>query len=391
MVSLEQIWKMQRAESPAAVLAIGTANPPNVIDQSTYPDYYFKVTNSEHLTGLKEKFTKICGNSGIKKRHMQLTEEMLKANPCICDQAAPSLDARQAMLVKEVPRLAQEAAVKAIAEWARPRSNITHLIFCTSSGGELPGADYQLTNLLGLNPAVKRVMLPHQGCFAGAAVLRIAKDFAENNKGARVLVVCCEMVAVAFRRPSKAYPDGLVGLALFADGAAAVIVGADPVPNMEKPIFELAWSGQTILPNSEGAVGGHLGEAGLTFHLQQRVPSLISTNIEKVLAEAFDQLGVSDWNSIFWIMHPGGPAVLNQVEERLKLKAEKLRASRRVLSEYGNMSSATVLFIMDEVRKRSMEDGAATTGEGLEWGVLLGFGPGLTVDTVVLHSLPITP
>ena len=77
-----------------------------------------------------------------------------------------------------------------------------------------------------------------------------------------------------------------------------------------------------------------------------------------------------------------------QVEAKLKLKEEKLQATRHVLGEYGNMSSACVLFILDEMRKRSIEEGKGTTGDGLEWGVLFGFGPGLTVETVVLHSVP---
>jgi chalcone synthase len=119
------------------------------------------------------------------------------------------------------------------------------------------------------------------------------------------------------------------------------------------------------------------------------VPGLISNNIEKCLVEAFTRLGIDDWNSLFWIAHPGGPAILDQVEHKLGLKEEKMRATREVLKEYGNMSSACVLFILDEMRRKSAEEGKATTGEGLDWGVLFGFGPGLTVETVVLHAPPI--
>jgi len=252
---------------------------------------------------------------------------------------------------------------------------------------DMPGADYQLTKLLGLRPSVKRLMMYQQGCFAGGTVLRLAKDLAENNKGARVLVVCSEITAVTFRGPSDAHLDSLVGQALFGDGAAAIIVGADPVPEVEKPLFELVSTAQTILPDSDGAIDGHLREVGLTFHLLKDVPGLISKNIEKSLVEAFQPLGISDWNSLFWIAHPGGPAILDQVESKLGLKSEKLRATRHVLSEFGNMSSACVLFILDDMRRKSAENGLKTTGEGLEWGVLFGFGPGLTVETVVLHSL----
>ncbi|KAJ6388140.1 hypothetical protein OIU77_026670 [Salix suchowensis] len=294
----------------------------------------------------------------IKKRYMHLTEEILKENPSLCEYMAPSLDARQDMVVVEVPKLGREAAAKAIKEWGQPKSKITHLVFCTTSGVDMPGADYQLTKLLGLRSSVKRYMMYQQ--------------------------------AVTFRGPSDNHLDSLVGQALFGDGAAAIIIGSDPVIGVEKPLFELVSAAQTILPDSEGAIDGHLREVGLTFHLLKDVPGLISKNIEKSLTEAFQPLGISDWNSLFWIAHPGGPAILDQVEAKLGLKPEKLRATRHVLSEYGNMSSACVLFILDEMRKKSVEDGFESTGEGLEWGVLFGFGPGLTVETVVLHSVATT-
>ncbi|KAI4338214.1 hypothetical protein L6164_016558 [Bauhinia variegata] len=339
MVSVEEIRKAQRAEGPATILAIGTATPPNCVYQSTYPEYYFRITNSERKTELKEKFNRICEKTMIKKRYMHLTEDHLKENPNMCAYMAPSLDARQDMVVVEVPKLGKEAATKAINEWGLPKSKITHLIFCTASGVDMPGADYQLAKLLRLLPSVNRYMIYQQGCYAGGTVLRLAKDLAENNKGANVLV-CAEITAFLFRGPSDTHLDNVVGQALFGDGAAAII----------------------------------------------DVSELISKNTEKALVEAFQPLGISDYNSIFWIAHPGGRAILDQIEQKLSLKPEKMRASRHVLSEYGNMASACVFFIMEEMRRKSKEDGFNTTGEGLEWGVLFGFGPGITVETIVLHS-----
>ncbi|XP_015959401.1 stilbene synthase 3 [Arachis duranensis] len=390
MVAVNDIRKVQqRAEGPATVLAIGTANPPNCIDQSTYADYYFRVTNSEHMTDLKKKFKRICERTMIKNRHMYLTEEILKENPNMCAYKAPSLDAREDMMIREVPRVGKEAATKAIKEWGQPMSKITHLIFCTTSGVALPGVDYELIVLLGLDPCVKRYMMYHQGCFAGGTVLRLAKDLAENNKDARVLIVCSENTAVTFRGPSETDMDSLVGQALFADGAAAIIIGSDPVPEVEKPIFELVSTDQKLVPGSHGAIGGLLREVGLTFYLNKSVPDIISQNINEALSKAFDPLGISDYNSIFWIAHPGGRAILDQVEQKVNLKPEKMKATRDVLSNYGNMSSACVFFIMDLMRKKSLERGLKTTGEGLDWGVLFGFGPGLTIETVVLRSVAI--
>eukprot|EP00252_Welwitschia_mirabilis_P026896 TRINITY_DN89_c0_g2_i1.p1 TRINITY_DN89_c0_g2~~TRINITY_DN89_c0_g2_i1.p1 ORF type:complete len:414 (+),score=-1.03 TRINITY_DN89_c0_g2_i1:352-1593(+) len=382
----------QRSDNPACVLAIGTANPPYVVEQKDYPDYYFKVCRAEHLTELKEKFRRICDKSKIGRRHFWLTEELLNKYPCLSSYDEPSLDARQEIMVPAVPALGQMAAEKAIAEWGQPMSKITHLIFCSTAGVEMPGSDYKLIRAMGLNPNVKRVMLYHQGCMAGGTVMRIAKDLAENNRGARVMIVCSEVTVITYRgpKPDGGHIDNLAGQALFGDGSAAVIVGADPIPGVERPWFQLLWTAETLLPDSHGSIEGHLYERGLTFHLMKKVPEVISSNVEKALQEAFSQFNVGDWNKLFWIAHPGGPAILDAVEATLGLDAKKLRATRHVLWEYGNMSSACVLFIMDEVRKYSVANGCSTTGEGLDFGVLFGFGPGLSVETVALKAIPLT-
>ncbi|KAI3794960.1 hypothetical protein L1987_37601 [Smallanthus sonchifolius] len=332
----------------------------------------------------------ISDKSMIKKRYMYLTEEILKQKPNLCAYMAPSLNDRQDIAVVEVPKLGEQAATQAIKQWGQPKSKITHLVFSTSCGVDMPAADYHLTKLLGLHPSVKRFVMYQHGCYAGGSVLRLAKDLAENNKGARVLVVCSEISSVvSFHGPDETNIDSLVGRALFGDGAAAIIVGSDPLLGVEKPLFEIASVSQTIVPDSEGALDGHLREAGLMFHISDKIPRLVSNNIENILVEVFQPFNIMDWNSIFWVVHPGGPAILDQVEEKLALEPDKLRATRRVLREYGNMWGASVLFILNEMRQCSGAYGLRTTGEGLEWGVLLGIGPGLTIETVVLRGVSI--
>ncbi|KAG2665867.1 hypothetical protein I3760_15G028800 [Carya illinoinensis] len=389
MASVEEMRKAPRARGLATILAIGTANPKNCIHQKDYPDFYFRVTGSEHMTELKDKFKRICDRTTIRKRYCHLTEEILKANSNMCKYKAPSLDARQNMLISEVPKLGTEAALKAIEEWGQPISKITHLVFCSSSSIDMPGADFQLTKLLGLNLSINRYLISHQACYAGGTGLRIAKDLAENNAGARVLVVCSDIMTVLFHAPCETHIDILIGQALFTDGAAAVIIGANPDTSIEHPLFELVSARQSIIPDSESGIRGTVREMGLTNYLSEKVPKSVGDYINNCLVETFSPIGLSDWNSLFYVVHPGGPAILNRIQEKLDLNEEKLRASRHVLSEYGNMTGPCVLLVLDEVRKKSAEEGNATTGEGLEWGVLLGLGPGLTVETLVLHSIPI--
>nr|AAZ32093.1 chalcone synthase [Oncidium hybrid cultivar] len=391
MPSLESIKNAPKTDGFASILAIGSANPENIIEQSTYPDFFFHLTNSEHLVDLKNKFQRICDKTAIRKRHFAWNEELLTANPCLRTFMDNSLNVRQEFVIREIPKLGAQAATKAIQEWGQSKSRITHLIFSTTSGMDLPGADYQLTQILGLNPNIERVMLYHQGCFAGGTTLRLTKSLAESRKGARVLVVCAETTsALTFRAPSEEHQDDLVVQALFGDGASALIVGADPDEAAdERASFIIVSTSQVLLSDSAGAIGGHLSEGGLIVTLHRDVPQIVSKNVGNCLKEAFTPLGISDWNSIFWVPHPGGPAILDQIEERVGLNPEKLIISRHMLAEYGNMLGVSVHFALDEMRKRSAKEGKATTGEGLDWGVLLGIGPGITVETVVLHSVRI--
>ncbi|BBN03342.1 chalcone synthase [Marchantia polymorpha subsp. ruderalis] len=381
-------YKHERATGPATVLAIGRATPPTAYPQSEYPDFFFNITNSNEKTALKAKFARICQNSGIKQRYFHCTEEILKANPAMCTYKDASLDVRQDIAIREVPRLAEKAAVRALEEWGRPRSEISHVVFATTSGVNMPGADLTLTRLLGLNPSVNRTMLYQQGCFGGATVLRVAKDLAENNKGARVLAVVSELTCVTFRAPSEEHLDNLVGSAIFGDGAAALIVGSDPAPKVEIPQFEIHWSGETILPESDGAIEGRLTEAGLMFHLLKDVPGLISRNTLPIFERAAAVAGSPGWNELFWCVHPGGRAILDEVEKALRLKPEKLQATREVLHDFGNMSGASVLFVLDQMRRLSSAATAATSGEGHDWGLVVAFGPGLTVEVSVLKAVP---
>ncbi|KAI5004300.1 chalcone synthase-like [Hordeum vulgare subsp. vulgare] len=385
-----RVHGQKKAMGTASILAIGTANPSNVLEQSTFPDFYFRVTNSDHKQHLKDKFRRICEKSTIKKRHLYINEALLAANPEMATYMAPSLDMRQAIISEKVPELGAAAATAALKEWGGRIEDITHLIVGSTSGGsDMPGADYHIMRLLGLSPSVRRVALYHQGCFVGAAALRLAKDLAENNGGARVLAVCVETNLMYFRGVDDAHMDNLVCQALFGDGASAIVVGADADPAAEKPLFDVVHATQHLIPETGSAIQGLIREVGLTFGLISEVPSLIAKNIEAGLQDTLDGAGVADGadrNSMFWAVHPGGRAILDKVEAALGLEPEKMRASRKVLAEYGNMGSACAWFVLDEIRRWSAAEGCGTTGEGCEWGVLFGFGPGLTMDTVLLRS-----
>nr|CAB3454384.1 unnamed protein product [Digitaria exilis] len=378
--TVHEIRRTLRADGPATVLAIGTANPTTCIPQDEYTDYYFRVTKSEHLTELKDKLRRIC----MEKRFFHHDEALISANPEFADRTLPSLDARVEIASKAVPELAAAAAAKAIAEWGRPATDITHLVFSTYSGARAPSADLRLASLLGLRASVSRTILSLHGCYGSARSLQLAKELAENNRGARVLVACSDLTLIGFYGPEAGCFDTIVGQGLFGDGAGAVIVGADPVGPTERAIFEMVHATQATVPGTEDAITMQLMKGGLDFHISDQVPKLLGANVERCLLDAFESLGMSGvkWNDLFWALHPGGRAILDRIEGVLGLEDGKLAASRQVLRDYGNMSGVTVIFVLDEVRKRRV----AKEGGGPEWGVMMAFGPGVTIETMVLHA-----
>ncbi|XP_052157145.1 bisdemethoxycurcumin synthase-like [Oryza glaberrima] len=373
----------QHAEGPAAVLAIGTANPTNIVYQDGFADYYFGLTKSEHLTELKDKMKRICHRSGIEKRYIHLDEKLIREHPEIIDKHMPSLETRVDIVTTEIPKLAESAARKAIAEWGRPATDITHLIFSTYSGCSAPSADLKLASLLGLNPSVSRTILSLHGCSGGGRALQLAKELAENNRDARVLIACAELTLICFSNPDE---SKIVGHGLFGDGAGAIIVGADPLVDGERPLFEMVLASQTTIPGTEHALGMQTTCSGIDFHLSIQVPMLIKDNIRQCLLDTFRSVGNMDpnWNDLFWAVHPGGRAILDNIEGELQLQPTKLAASRHVLSEYGNMSGTTIAFVLDDLRRRQEKE--ADEHEQPEWGVMLAFGPGITIEAMVLRN-----
>jgi predicted naringenin-chalcone synthase len=315
---------------------------------------------------------------------------MLNAHPGFL-HGNGDLDARLDMVAKAAPELAASAAATAIARWGRPATDITHLVVSTSSEARAPGTDLGLASRLGLRAGVHRTVLQLGGCSAGCAALRLAKDLAENNRGARVLVACVELTLTGFRGPRQGDSfDTLVPQAVFSDGAGAVVVGADADGDGgERPLFEMVAASQALVPGSTHLLNVRLGAGGVSGDVSARLQSFAAQDLERCLLDAFAPLGIGTgiggggWNDLFWAVHPGSRGILDHIDSALRLEPGKLAASRTVLREYGNMMSATVIFVLNELRRRMDEEGEEAAAE---WGVMVGFGPGFTIETMVLHA-----
>lgn len=316
----------------------------------------------------------------VKTRYTVMSKEILEKYPELATEGTPTIRQRLEIANPAVVEMAKEASLACIKEWGRPAQDITHIVYVTSSEIRLPGGDLYLASQLGLRNDVGRVMLYFLGCYGGVTGLRVAKDIAENNPGSRVLLTTSETTILGFRPPNKERPYDLVGAALFGDGAAAVIIGANPVKGQEYPFMELNYAVQQFLPGTHTVIDGKLTEEGINFKLGRDLPQKIEDNIEGFCKKLMGKANLKDFNELFWAVHPGGPAILNRLESTLKLTNEKLECSRRALMDYGNASSNTIFYVMDYMRgelKRGRE----------EWGLALAFGPGITFEGVLVRCL----
>ncbi|CAH8362466.1 unnamed protein product [Eruca vesicaria subsp. sativa] len=370
-------------QGKATMLALGKAFPSNVVSQENLVEEYLREIKCDDPS-IKEKLQHLCKTTTVKTRYTVMSSETMQKYPELATEGSPTIKQSLEIANEAVVKMAYEASLACIKEWGRGVEDITHLVYVSSSEFRLPGGDLYLSAQLGLNNEVQRVMFYFLGCYGGVSGMRVAKDIAENNPGSRVLLTTSETMVLGFRPPNKARPYDLVGAALFGDGAAALIIGADPTES-ESPFMELHYALQQFLPGTQGVIEGRLSEEGISFKLGRELAQKIEDNIEefckKLVAKAGS--GSLELNDLFWAVHPGGPAILNGLESKLKLKSEKLECSRQALMDYGNASSNTIFYIMDKVRAELEKKGR---GKG-EWGLGLAFGPGITFEGFLMRSL----
>jgi predicted naringenin-chalcone synthase len=277
----------------------------------------------------------------------------------------------------EAAPLAVRAAKGAINESGFPPDTITHLITVSCTGFVAPGIDLALFAGLGLEPTVQRTHIGFMGCHGALNGLRLANAFVTADPTARVLLCAVELCSLHYYFGNAA--DKLIANAIFSDGAAA-IVGSCSTDRRDNPSvarvkpWSLAASGSRLIPGTSKDMSWTLGNHGFEMTLSRRVPGLIAANLRPWLEVWLNDNSLSLNGIRSWAIHPGGPKILDAVEESLLLTTDALAPSRGVFADYGNMSSPTVLFILDRLRKTNAPRPC----------VALGFGPGLVVEGAIL-------
>ncbi len=285
----------------------------------------------------------------------------------------PTTSERMRAYAKHAPPLAIAASTDAMSAAGTGADRITHLVTASCTGFGAPGFDLGIIAALGLDPAVQRTHVGFMGCHAAVNAIRVATAYARESPTHRVLVTCVEISTVHFHDDSRL--DRVISNVLFADGAAALVVGTDDDPSENASRPTLAATGARVIPDSDASMAWHVGDHGFEMTLAADVPDRIGAAlgdwVDATLADhelQRNQIGG-------WAIHPGGPRVIDAVARTLGISDQATAPSRAVLREHGNMSSPTLLHILQRLESARVPR---------PW-VGLAFGPGLAGELLLIR------
>ncbi len=368
----------------AAIVAIGTAAPHGSVSQVESAE--LAESFNCQTDGQRAWLRRVFSRAGVERRGTVLMNGRGAADvrefypPAAEIARGPTTSARMGRYAVEAPALAETAARAALRQGglAGNEARITHLITVSCTGFFAPGLDVELITRLGLRPDVQRLHVGFMGCHAAFNALAAARNAveAEAAQGREALVLVCSVELCTLHFAYGWQPEKLVANALFADAAAACVVGAvDATPAAEGMPFRILRSASLLLPDSREAMTWRVGDHGFEMTLSSELPMLIGTHIrpwcERWLAEA----GVELAEIAHWALHPGGPKILNACREAMGLAEEDIQVSRDILAHHGNLSSATLLFLLQQLAERDVR------GKCLA----VGFGPGLMAEGLLLE------
>ncbi len=283
----------------------------------------------------------------------------------------PTTAERMRRYEEQAAPLATRASRSALDDAGMRPSAVTHLVTVSCTGLSAPGVDVALIKQLGLPADVERSHIGFMGCHGALNGLRVARSFVEADPDALVLLCAVELCTLHAHYGWD--PEQIVANAIFSDGAAAVVGAA--VGNGHSEAWQVTANGSRIMSDSEDAMTWRVRDHGFEMTLSARVPDLIHDHVRPWLEQwlARNGLSISDVES--WAIHPGGPRILDAVGRAAGLERDALAASYEILQRYGNMSSPTVLFLLEKLRRAQAKLPL----------VALGFGPGLAIEAAIIR------
>jgi predicted naringenin-chalcone synthase len=287
------------------------------------------------------------------------------------DDHGPTTGQRMRHYTAEAGPLAVRAAGLALRQSGLAPADLTHLVTVSCTGFQAPGVDYELIQGLGLAPTAQRTHIGFMGCHGALNGLRVARAFADSEPDARILVCAVELCVLHYHYSWD--PQKIIANAIFADGAAAAVGVPDTQASADA--WRVTATGSCLLPDSRQAMGWTIGDHGFEMTLSKSVPGLIREHLRPWLAEWLARYGLRVETVGSWAIHPGGPRILDAAALALGLGEDKLTSAREVFAAFGNMSSPTILFIIEHLRRRRSPLPC----------VALGFGPGLVAEAVLFE------
>ncbi|MDQ3912874.1 MAG: stilbene synthase [Actinomycetota bacterium] len=344
------------------VLSVATAVPRHRVPQKTVKNFA-RAMFSEVYKDV-ERLLPVFDNVSIEDRYFCVPPEWFYE-----DHTFPE---KNDLYVEHALDLSEKAAHRALDKAGADPADVGAVFFVSTTGLSTPSIDSQLLPRLGLSEHVKRIPIWGLGCAAGVGGIARAADHARLYPEKLVLLVGVELCGLSFHKGDRSKAS-LISAALFADGAAAVLLGSTAMGYPSGPGILGSYS--TTWPGTQDIMGWDLVEAGLKVQLSRSIPQIVRERMPENLRAACSSAGVSPEDLKHFVIHPGGAKVLDAFEEVLGFEPGGLVLSREVLRDYGNMSSVTVLFILE----RLLESGDYSPGDH---GVLSALGPGFSAEHV---------
>ncbi|WP_068617654.1 type III polyketide synthase [Paenibacillus tuaregi] len=370
--------KLSIISSQPAILGIGTALPAHSISQSDVADLIASsLKDRPDLARFTRRIFKTCG---VETRYTCDPSYLGEPEKCrylpLDDKIdVPTTEERMHTYQRKALPLGLEAARRALIEADMSPKRITHLITVSCTGQYLPGLDVMLIKELGLSPRVNRLPLIFQGCAAGLKAVQMARDVVHGASGSQVLVVCVELCTLHFQPIQER--EALFAASFFGDGASSCVIGAPELQH--KHFLTLSTGYSVLLPDSTEDMTWEVGNTGYHLYLSPRIPKLLGTHLEAELQHLLQ----GDPLPELWAIHPGGRGIVDSVESVMSLTADQTRYSREILRTAGNLSSVTIMFVLQMMR-REMRDNSRELTEG----VAMAFGPGLTAELMRFAYVP---
>ncbi|HEX2935580.1 MAG TPA: type III polyketide synthase [Bacteroidales bacterium] len=360
----------------STIISIGTAVPSYGTKQSTILEFMKAAYNDDKAS---HKLNILFHNSGIQTRYSVLPDFGNKQTSFFdANQPIPDVTQRVNVFKEKAAPLAIASISKAFRKLKTSMSDfqITHLITVTCTGIYAPGLGAALIEQLNLPEDVSHTAINFMGCNAAFPALSLADMITQTDENAKVLIVCVELCTLHFRAIHN--NDNLLANTIFGDGSAAVVVVSDQAAKRNH-LSGLSINGfySLLLNKGKSLMGWNITPANFEMVLDAGIPEFIGNEVDDIIIRAGAKFRTDPTFIDKWAIHPGGKKILDSIKKHMQLSDAEMQYSYKVLSEYGNMSSPTILFVLEEIMQARHADDETIFA--------IGFGPGLSIETALLH------